>query len=554
MKLFCHIVCCSLFLFLTACGGGSSGGKATTITSTSTPTASSPATAPAAISLNVGTSNAVSGVTNVAIPAAGGTDRTGAVSGWIASTNNTIKFSVTDAATASSSITIDGTQYISGSDFVITSARTLTIVVSTSETGSTTVTRTFSVAVTASGNATSPSAFVLAAAVLNPVGGVTNVAIPEAGGTDSTGTISDWIATTNANIKFTVTDISPATSTIKINGANYVSGSSYAITVASPLTIVVTTAQVGAITVIRTFTVGVLAANYATAPTAITLAVGSSNAVASVRNVSIPTPGNTDANGAVTGWVATSNSRIKFTVTDTSPAVSVITINGVSYTNGADYSISVASPLTVAISTSQAGKITATRNFTISVASALKTDPTITAISDVVIDSTAFSHLCMGTSLQECIDTIGTDSSSIYFLSPISNSPGAFTSFTSSNSDVIASNSGTAPIFSPFNPTFTPFNGSPSPQLTTIITLNQSGTAYYNPGSISFVLTMNPQSIVYSPTDGSPIGSCLNSGTAFKRQDGTYGCVCGSPYNNPLGLRCGQSAVSPSPLTVENPF
>jgi hypothetical protein len=24
MKLFCHIVCCSLFLFLTACGGGSS--------------------------------------------------------------------------------------------------------------------------------------------------------------------------------------------------------------------------------------------------------------------------------------------------------------------------------------------------------------------------------------------------------------------------------------------------------------------------------------------------------------------------------------------------
>ena len=24
MKLFCHIVCCSLFLFLTACGGGGS--------------------------------------------------------------------------------------------------------------------------------------------------------------------------------------------------------------------------------------------------------------------------------------------------------------------------------------------------------------------------------------------------------------------------------------------------------------------------------------------------------------------------------------------------
>jgi hypothetical protein len=510
---------------LVACGGSSSSDTSTA------PTVLSPASAPTTISLNVGASNAVSAVTNVAIPPAGGTDRTGAVSGWIASTNNTIKFSVSDASTATSSITIDGIQYISGSDYVITSASSLTIVVTTSQAGSNTVTRTFSVGVTASGNAATPSAIVLAAAALNPVGAVTNVAIPAAGATDTTGAVSDWIALTNANIKFTVTDISPATSTIKINGANYVSGSSYAIAAASPLTIVVTTAQAGAITVTRTFTVGVAAANYATSPTSITLAVGSSNPVASVRNVSVPTPGNTDATGAVTGWVATSNSRIKFTVTDTSPAVSSIAINGASYTNGADYSISAATPLSVVVYTSQAGKMTATRFFTISVASAVKTDPSITSIANITIDSTAFSHICVSSSLQDCIDIIE-PGSSIYFLSPVSNSPGAFNSFTSSNSNVIDSQSVTSgAVFAPLKPGYTPYNSNPSPQLVTTITLNQSGTAYYNPGSISFTLTINPVSYIYSPIDHSYIGKCLSNNTAFMLPGSQYLCVCGFPFN-----------------------
>jgi hypothetical protein len=64
-------------------------------------------------------------------------------------------------------------------------------------------------------------------------------------------------------------------------------------------------------------------------------------------------------------------------------------------------------------------------------------------------------------------------------------------------------------------------------------------------------LTINPVSIVYSQ-DGSPIGSCKNSGTAFRYPSGEYGCVCGSPYNNPFGVGCGRNADTPSPFPVIN--
>ena len=531
MTFFLRITLFLLCSVLVACGGSSSGDTSTT------PTVSPPATAPTAITLNVGTSNAVSGVTNVAIPSAGGTDRTGAVSGWIASTNNTIKFTVIDASTATSSITIDGIQYISGSDYVITSARTFTIVVTTSQTSSNTVTRTFSIGVTASGDAKTPSAITLNVGTPNPVGSVTNVSIPAAGGTDTTGAVTGWIASTNSNIKFNLTDVSPASSTITINGSNYVNGSFYNITAASPLTIIVTTTQSGAISVIRTFIVSVAAANYAAAPSAIVLAAGSSNAVAGVTNVAIPNQGGTDVTGAVTGWVASSNSRIKFTVTDTAPATSAITINGSSYVSGTDYSIGAATPLTVLVSTTQSGRLTTVRTFTVTVASATLTNPTITAISNVTINSSDYSGLCFANTLQECLDEGLQSPLLIQF--PVSSSPGVFTSFSSSNSAVIPSIMGSGAIvgydFSNQYGPFDPINRQ-WPQLVTIITLNQAATAYYNPGSTSFTLTINPIDRAYSP-DRSIVANCKNGGVTmnfggYKGGAGGYKCLCGPPYND----------------------
>ena len=108
-----------------------------------------PATVPSNIILAVGSTAAVGGVTNVAIPAAVGTDTTGAVTGWVTSTNDKIKFTVTDAGTATSTITINSGAYASGADYTITSASSLTIVVTTTETGKITGIRTFTVSVTA---------------------------------------------------------------------------------------------------------------------------------------------------------------------------------------------------------------------------------------------------------------------------------------------------------------------------------------------------------------------------------------------------------------------
>lgn len=105
-----------------------------------------------------------------------------------------------------------------------------------------------------------PTAIVLAKGSSTPVGGVVNVAIPLDGATDTTGAVTGWVTSTADTIKFTVTDDSPATSTITINAAPYTSGANYAITAATPLTIVVTTTEAGMRTTVRTFTVSVTAA------------------------------------------------------------------------------------------------------------------------------------------------------------------------------------------------------------------------------------------------------------------------------------------------------
>ena len=110
------------------------------------------------------------------------------VTGWVTGTADRIRFTVTDVSPAVSTITIDGAAYTSGADYIITAAAPLTIVVTTTETGKATSVRTFTVSVNA-GYATTPSAIVLAKTATNPVGGVTNVAIPLPGATDTTGAV-----------------------------------------------------------------------------------------------------------------------------------------------------------------------------------------------------------------------------------------------------------------------------------------------------------------------------------------------------------------------------
>ena len=106
----------------------------------------------------------------------------------------------------------------------------------------------------------------------------------------------------------------------------------------------------------------------ATAPSAVTLAVGSATPVASVTNVAIPAAGATDTTGAVTGWVAGTANKIKFTVTDSGSAVSTITIGGSAYTSGTDYAVPSTASLTIIITTTESGKTTVSRTFTVSVA------------------------------------------------------------------------------------------------------------------------------------------------------------------------------------------
>jgi|GEM_PF-2295188 len=110
------------------------------------------ATAPSSVVLAAGSTAAVGGVTNVTIPAAGGTDTTGTITSWITGTNDKIKFTVTDNGGASA-ITINSVGYTSGADYTIAAASTLTIVVTTTETGKATGVRTFIVSVTAAADA-----------------------------------------------------------------------------------------------------------------------------------------------------------------------------------------------------------------------------------------------------------------------------------------------------------------------------------------------------------------------------------------------------------------
>ncbi len=104
----------------------------------------------------------------------------------------------------------------------------------------------------------------------------------------------------------------------------------------------------------------------ATTPT-IVLAIGNTNPVGGVTNVVVPEAGATDTTGAVTGWVTGTADRIKFTVTDGGSAVSTVTINGSPYTSGSDYTATSTDSLTIIVITTEAGKTTGTRTFTVTI-------------------------------------------------------------------------------------------------------------------------------------------------------------------------------------------
>jgi hypothetical protein len=123
------------------------------------------ATPPSAVVLSVGSTAPVGGVNNVVIPAAGAADETGAISGWVTSSNDKIKFTVTDNG-GTSAITIDAIGYTSGNDYVILSTASLTIVVTTTESGKITGVRTFTVSVTASPVQATPTFSPAAGAIL----------------------------------------------------------------------------------------------------------------------------------------------------------------------------------------------------------------------------------------------------------------------------------------------------------------------------------------------------------------------------------------------------
>jgi len=130
--------------------------------------------------------------------------------------------------------------------------------------------------------AITPTNIVLAAGSSNPVGGVTNVAIPASGGTDTTGAVTGWVTSTADTIKFTVTDSGDAVSTIKINNEDYTSGGDYTISSASTLTIVVTTTETGKKNAVRTFEVTVAVKSVTgitVSPTSLSLGVGESGTI-----------------------------------------------------------------------------------------------------------------------------------------------------------------------------------------------------------------------------------------------------------------------------------
>lgn len=132
----------------------------------------------------------------------------------------------------------------------------------------------------------------------------------------------------------------------------------------------------------------------ATVPSNIVLAVGSTAPVGGVTNVAIPAAGATDTTGAVIDWVASTADKIKFTVTDGGAAVSTITIGGVAYTSGADYAIPSTSDLSIVVTTTESGKTTCVRTFTVTVAAWICGDTLTDSRDDKTYDTVLIGSQC----------------------------------------------------------------------------------------------------------------------------------------------------------------
>lgn len=388
------------------------------------------AAAPTSVTLSLGSSSPVGTTTNVAIPAVAGVDTTGAVRGWETVTADKIKFTVTNGVGASSSITINGAAYTNGGDYTIASANDLSVVVTSTEAGKSSVVMTFTITVAAietpvvSFGTPNTTAMLGGAAVTNlatsnktggsygaithassnasiatvdiVTGAINALSVGTATITATQAAVAGYNKQVTASYTLTVTTLgtvntptfSPTAGAVAFGTTVTITSSSgadaiYYTTDGSTPTTASTNQALTPLVINAPVTVKALAVktNYtnssiasasyvqpqATAPSAITLAVGTSSPVGGVTNPAIPVAGATDSTGAVTGWLATTKSKIKFTVTNGGTAASSITINGSAYSSGADYQILAANTLTVVVTTTELGKETAVRTFSISV-------------------------------------------------------------------------------------------------------------------------------------------------------------------------------------------
>lgn len=132
---------------------------------------------------------------------------------------------------------------------------------------------------------------------------------------------------------------------------------------------------------------------YATPPASVTLGEGSTKPANILTDVALPAAGETDTNGAINQFVTGVWDKIKFTVTDTSPASSTITIDDGdgpdAYLSGTNYTIGAGiTSLSIVVTTQQLGRTDAVRTFTVPVAT-FTTDvtdwnPTYDVVGDAV--------------------------------------------------------------------------------------------------------------------------------------------------------------------------
>ncbi len=101
------------------------------------------ATAPVNVELSGGTVNPLDLDSDVKMIPADGTDESGEMSGWISGSADTLKFTVTDAVGATSTIEINDEDYVSGANYVVENQGELFIVVTTTEPGKIQAVRTY---------------------------------------------------------------------------------------------------------------------------------------------------------------------------------------------------------------------------------------------------------------------------------------------------------------------------------------------------------------------------------------------------------------------------